>query len=79
MKDYTFKNHAYTLMHEHQADKLEGQREDYQHYDYPGCFKQDASDHPFTETRLEALRNDAITANGQTPPIAHSWTARKSP
>jgi type VI secretion system secreted protein VgrG len=43
MKDYTFKNPAYALMHEHQADKLEPQRQDYQHYDYPGRFKADAS------------------------------------
>ena len=65
MKDYTFKNPAYALMHEHQADKLEAQREDYQHYDYPGRFKADASGQPFTESRLDALRNDATTANGQ--------------
>ncbi|MEP5908218.1 MAG: type VI secretion system tip protein TssI/VgrG, partial [Marinobacter sp.] len=65
MKDYTFKNPAYALMHEHQADKLDGQREDYQHYDYPGRFKQDASGQPFTESRLDALRNDAAIADGQ--------------
>ena len=65
MKDYTFKNPAYALMHEHQADKLDAQREDYQHYDYPGRFKQDASGQPFTESRLDALRNDAAIADGQ--------------
>ncbi|MDL0430301.1 type VI secretion system tip protein TssI/VgrG [Marinobacter sp. TBZ242] len=65
MKDYTFKNPAYALMHERQADKLEAQREDYQHYDYPGRFKADASGQPFTESRLDALRNEATTANGQ--------------
>jgi type VI secretion system secreted protein VgrG len=65
MKDYTFRNPAYPLMHEHQADRLEGQREDYQHYDYPGRFKADASGRPFTEARLEALRNDASTATGK--------------
>ncbi|EON90773.1 Rhs element Vgr protein [Marinobacter lipolyticus SM19] len=65
MKDYTFKNPAYALMHEQQADKLDAQREDYQHYDYPGRFKADASGQPFTESRLDALRNDAAIANGQ--------------
>ena len=65
IKDYTFKNPAYALMHEHQADKLESQREDYQHYDYPGRFKTDASGQPFTESRLDALRNDASTATGK--------------
>ena len=65
MKDYTFKNPAYALMHEHQADKLDAQRQDYQHYDYPGRFKTDASGQPFTESRLETLRNDATTATGK--------------
>jgi len=65
MKDYTFKNPAYALMHEHQADKLEPQRQDYQHYDYPGRFKADASGQPFTESRLDGLRNDASTASGK--------------
>ncbi|MDI9243995.1 type VI secretion system tip protein VgrG [Marinobacter sp. CHS3-4] len=65
MKDYTFKNPAYALMHEHQADKLDAQRADYQHYDYPGRFKADASGQPFTESRLDALRNDASTATGK--------------
>jgi type VI secretion system secreted protein VgrG len=65
MKDYTFKNPAYALMHEHQGDKLEVQRQDYQHFDYPGRFKTDASGQPFTQSRLDALRNDATTASGK--------------
>ena len=65
MKDYTFKNPAYALMHESQADKLDAQREDYQHYDCPGRFKADASGQSFTEARLDALRNDATLAHGQ--------------
>ncbi|AXS83946.1 MULTISPECIES: type VI secretion system Vgr family protein [Marinobacter] len=64
MKDYTFKNPAYALMHEPSGDQLV-HREDYQHYDYPGRFKQDASGRPFTEARLEALRSDASTARGE--------------
>nr|WP_297399500.1 type VI secretion system tip protein TssI/VgrG [uncultured Marinobacter sp.] len=64
LKDYTFKNPAYALMHQ-QAGAGLSHREDYQHYDYPGRFKQDASGQPFTETRLDALRNDASTANGE--------------
>ncbi|MFL1455462.1 type VI secretion system Vgr family protein [Marinobacter sp. GN3S48] len=64
MKDYTFKNPAYALMHDSVAGDVQ-HREDYQHYDYPGRFKADASGQPFTESRLDALRNDAATANGQ--------------
>jgi type VI secretion system secreted protein VgrG len=63
MKDYTFRNPAYALMHEQAAGEL-NHREDYQHYDYPGRFKADASGQPFTEARLQALRNDASTAAG---------------
>ncbi|MEQ5816053.1 type VI secretion system tip protein VgrG [Marinobacter sp. NFXS11] len=64
MKDYTFKNPAYALMHAQSGDQLV-HREDYQHYDYPGRFKQDASGRPFTEARLAALRSDASTAFGE--------------
>ena len=64
MKDYTFTNPAYALMHEQSGNPLV-HREDYQHFDYPGRFKQDASGRPFTEARLEALRSDASTANGE--------------
>ncbi|KMQ75412.1 type VI secretion system Vgr family protein [Marinobacter subterrani] len=64
MKDYTFQNPAYALMHEQAAGGL-NHREDYQHFDYPGRFKADASGQPFTEARLQALRNDASTASGE--------------
>ncbi|MBH84401.1 MAG: type VI secretion system tip protein VgrG [Alteromonadaceae bacterium] len=64
LKDYTFKNPAYPLMHEQQAADAQDQRPDYQHFDYPGRFKQDASGKPFTQTRLDSLRNDTSVASG---------------
>ncbi|RBP34018.1 type VI secretion system secreted protein VgrG [Marinobacter pelagius] len=64
LKDYTFKNPAYALMHEQGAANL-NHREDYQHYDYPGRYKTDASGQPFTRARLDALRNDASTGHGE--------------
>ncbi|WBU41129.1 MULTISPECIES: type VI secretion system Vgr family protein [Marinobacter] len=64
MKDYTFKNPAYALMHEQSAGSP-NHREDYQHYDYPGRYKADASGQPFTQARLDALRNDASLAQGE--------------
>ncbi len=64
MKDYTFKNPAYALMHEQSASST-SHRQDYQHFDYPGRFKADASGQPFTDARLDALRNDASTAHGE--------------
>ena len=64
MKDYTFKNPAYALMHEQNAGGV-SHREDYQHYDYPGRDKADASGQPFTQAKLDALRNDASLAKGE--------------
>jgi len=64
LKDHTFKNPAYALMHELGAS-APSQRDDYQHFDYPGRFKADASGQPFTQARLDALRNDASTAQGE--------------
>lgn len=64
LKDYTFKNPAYALMHDAHASASH-QRPDYQHFDYPGRFKQDASGKPFTAARLDSLRNDASLASGE--------------
>ncbi|MEP4466522.1 type VI secretion system tip protein TssI/VgrG, partial [Marinobacter alexandrii] len=64
LKDYTFKNPAYALMHE-QSASAPNHRDDYQHFDYPGRFKADVSGQPFTQARLDALRNDVSTAQGE--------------
>ncbi|GAA0849822.1 hypothetical protein GCM10009113_30150 [Marinobacter szutsaonensis] len=64
LKDYTFRNPAYALMHEQSAGHFH-HREDYQHYDYPGRYKADASGQPFTRARLDALRNDVSTGHGE--------------
>ncbi|UYG03912.1 type VI secretion system tip protein VgrG [Halomonas sp. LR3S48] len=67
LKDYSFKNPAYAQLHEHAADGLEehAQRDDYEHYDYPGRYKADASGEAFTRIRLEHLRNDALTCRAE--------------
>ena len=67
LKDYSFKNPPYAQLHEHQAPNLgeHAQREDYEHYDYPGRYKKDASGKPFTRHRLESLRADATTAEAE--------------
>ncbi|WP_286222308.1 type VI secretion system Vgr family protein [Marinobacter apostichopi] len=64
LKDYTFKNPAYALMHE-QGASAPNHRDDYQHFDYPGRFKADASGQLFTQAKLDALRNDTSTAQGE--------------
>ncbi|WP_445011368.1 type VI secretion system tip protein TssI/VgrG [Vreelandella stevensii] len=65
LKDYSFKTPAYAQLHEHQGRDVEahGQRDDYEHYDYPGRYKQDASGKPFSRIRLEQLRRESITAH----------------
>jgi type VI secretion system secreted protein VgrG len=71
LKDYSFKRPAYAQLHEHSADGLEehGQRGvvdgEYEHYDYPGRYKADASGQAFTRIRLEALRQNASTADAE--------------
>ncbi|QTP55291.1 type VI secretion system tip protein VgrG [Billgrantia sulfidoxydans] len=74
LKDYSFKNPAYAQLHEHVGDELEahGQRDDYEHYDYPGRYKADASGQAFTRIRLEHLRSDALTcaAESDLPELA---------
>ncbi|SDW47836.1 type VI secretion system tip protein TssI/VgrG, partial [Aidingimonas halophila] len=64
LKDYSFKQPDYAQLHERVGSELEaqGQRTDYEHYDYPGRYKADASGRPFTRGRLEHLRRDAVTA-----------------
>ncbi|MBB3232501.1 type VI secretion system Vgr family protein [Halomonas stenophila] len=67
LKDYSFKQPAYGQLHDHQGQRLEqhSQREDYEHYDYPGRYKADASGQAFTRHRLEHLRHDALTLDGE--------------
>ncbi|MFY0992931.1 type VI secretion system Vgr family protein, partial [Halomonas sp. C05BenzN] len=67
LKDTSFKQPAYSQRHEHAAEGLEehAQRDDYEHYDYPGRYKADASGEAFTRIRLERLRHDALTAEAE--------------
>ncbi|WP_368678948.1 type VI secretion system tip protein TssI/VgrG [Dickeya oryzae] len=65
LKDYSFKTPAYGLLHNRMSSELDHQRESYQHFDYPGRFKQDPSGKAFTGYRLDALRADAITGVGE--------------
>ena len=65
LKDYSFKTPAYAQSHKKQGSELSHQRDSYQHFDYPGRFKQDPSGAAFTGYRLDALRADAITGEGE--------------
>ncbi|MDN3526197.1 type VI secretion system tip protein TssI/VgrG [Halomonas sabkhae] len=61
LKDYTFKNPAYGLKHNHQV----GDQGHYEHYDAPGRYKSDGSGAPFARVRLEHLRSDAATVEAE--------------
>ncbi|MGY3900833.1 type VI secretion system tip protein TssI/VgrG, partial [Aeromonas sp. 25-AL00135] len=65
LKDYSFKTPAYGLSHKKQGAELEHQRDTYQHFDYPGRYKQDGSGKAFAQHRLDALRNDAVEGSGK--------------
>ncbi|WP_421208653.1 type VI secretion system tip protein VgrG [Aeromonas sp. 602396] len=65
LKDYSFKTPAYGLSHKKQGAELEHQRDTYQHFDYPGRYKQDGSGKAFAQHRLDALRNDAVAGSGK--------------
>ncbi|AOR60701.1 type VI secretion system tip protein VgrG [Pectobacterium parmentieri] len=64
LKDYSFKTPAYGLLHKKMSSELAHQRENYQHFDYPGRFKKDPSGKAFSRYRLDALRAEAMTGAG---------------
>ncbi|QHP54206.1 type VI secretion system tip protein VgrG [Pectobacterium carotovorum] len=65
LKDYSFKTPAYGLSHKKMSGELAHQRESYQHYDYPGRYKQDPSGKAFSGYLLDALRSGAVTSEGE--------------
>ncbi|MCH4565181.1 type VI secretion system tip protein VgrG, partial [Halomonas sp. EGI 63088] len=76
LKDYSFKQPGYSQLHQAQShDRQTGGLEvhaqrgvvgrEYEHYDYPGRYKADASGEAFTRLRLERLRHDALTAEAE--------------
>ncbi|SFI06181.1 type VI secretion system Vgr family protein [Modicisalibacter xianhensis] len=75
LKDYSFKQPAYSQLHTQLYNpSAEGLNEyaqcgvvdqGYEHYDYPGRYKTDASGQAFTRVRLEHLRRDAVTAEAE--------------
>ncbi|OEC82403.1 type VI secretion protein VgrG, partial [Photobacterium damselae subsp. damselae] len=65
LKDYSFKNPAYSFLLTERAKEADYQQAIYEHYDYPGRYKNDESGKPFTQFRLESLRRDAETAQAK--------------
>jgi len=69
LKDYTFKTPAWDARFNQMGKDLQNQQETYEHYDYPGRYK-DNSGKNFTQYRLEGLRNDAQQGQGQSNAFA---------
>ncbi len=65
LKDYSFKTPASGLSHKKPGAELEHQRDTYQHFDFPGRYKEDPSGKAFAQHRLDALRNDAVAGSGK--------------
>ena len=64
LKDYTFKNPSWTAEFNKEAGDANNQRSGYEHYDYPGRFKDENQGKAFTQYRLESLRTDAYQGWG---------------
>ncbi|MCE2572823.1 type VI secretion system Vgr family protein [Motilimonas eburnea] len=65
LKDYSFKQPAYSFLQNQQGQGIEFQRDDYEHYDYPGRYKDDATGEKFTRVRQQYLNRDSVTATAQ--------------
>ena len=63
-QDYTFKVPDWPGRYNHKADSLNGQRAQYEIYDYPGRFKDEQHGRDFTRYKTEGCRNQAETATG---------------
>ncbi len=64
LQDNSFKRPGYTFAQFAQAQDSEYQRAQYEHFDMPGRFKDDATGKAFNQIRLEYLRRTAHTATG---------------
>src|SRR6056297_64555 len=67
MNDYTFHNPPANMKQKHVKQEDNGLAADYALYEYPGRYKDpDGVGDPFTKHRMESVRVDATTAQGQT-------------
>ncbi|POZ13529.1 type VI secretion system tip protein VgrG [Lelliottia aquatilis] len=64
LRDYSFKTPVNSQSHKKQGSDLAHQREQYEHYDYPGRYKGEPHGKAFSRYRLEGLRAEAVSAEG---------------
>lgn len=65
LKDYTFKKPKWQAQFSREAEDTEYHRSIYEHYDYPGRYKDTLHGEAFTRYRLDALRRDAHFGYGE--------------
>lgn len=63
--DYSFKNPTYNFQQLQEGeDDMAYQNQTYEHFDYPGRYKNDTSGSAFSKIRMQYLRRNAYTVNG---------------
>lgn len=65
LEDYSFKKPTYTFPQHADGVEMDYQQTQYEHFDFPGRFKDDATGEAFTKIRTEYLRRNARTAQGK--------------
>ncbi|ODP97541.1 type VI secretion system Vgr family protein [Salinivibrio sp. DV] len=65
MKDYSFKKPAYSFLQHNAVSGIDYQRQDYEVYDFPGRFKDDAQGQHLSQVRKEFLVREQVTAIGK--------------
>lgn len=64
LKDYSFKKPQYPFIQTQAGQDCDWQGDRYEHFDYPGRYKEGASGEAFSLARLQSLRGNAILAHG---------------
>ncbi|HHY0363255.1 TPA: type VI secretion system Vgr family protein [Vibrio cholerae] len=64
-KDYSFKKPNYGFLQEKTGSDLSFQQSSYEHYDFPGRYKDDGAGSAFSQLRLEYLRRESSLGSGK--------------
>ncbi|WP_337165988.1 type VI secretion system Vgr family protein [Vibrio fluvialis] len=64
-KDYSFKKPNYGFLQEKAGSDLSFQQSSYEHYDFPGRYKDDGAGSAFSLLRLEYLRRESSLGSGK--------------
>ena len=68
LQDHSFLQPGYALLYHHDLPDdpcVDGSLGCFEHYDFPGRFKQESSGQSFTDYRFDALRQEALMASGR--------------